>query len=277
MSIKDLVTTGGKKNNSNNKGLSLPASKNKTDLGRRLESSIAGSAIDNKTMDILKKSQNEQGDIGHLAYIIDATASRSKTWDEATRIQNDMFTTVHDAGDSLSARVVYFGGLEVSDLGWSNNPEDIIGKMSAVSCQMGHTQIYESVQKILNDPKGHKPKNIIMIGDCCEENERVVLQAAHQLRAAGIKVFAFHEDTKTGDDAANGAKIYEMFAKITGGAFESFGSDMKLQDLCTAVATYTSGGDKALKKLASSSKAALAITKQLKLTDARNNNVSLSK
>ncbi len=213
-------------------------------------------------------------DKGQLAYVIDATASRSGAWKEAQRIQRRMFEETQKIGN-LNVRLVHFGGGAVTDRGWFRDPKVLMDVMEQVKCVTGETCIRDSIRSIIENPEGGLPRNIIMIGDCCEEVDVVVFDAAQELVRAGIKVFAFHEDTSMthGDRLSieNGRRVYQQLAKMTGGAFQQFGANMALEELCEAVAVYTVGGEEALRKLGSRSKAAQLIGRQvLGLSDQRN-------
>ncbi|MCP5345208.1 MAG: VWA domain-containing protein, partial [Pseudomonadales bacterium] len=46
---------------------------------------------------------------GRLLFALDATASREQTWDQASRLQGEMFLAARDAG-GLQVQLVYFRG-----------------------------------------------------------------------------------------------------------------------------------------------------------------------
>jgi hypothetical protein len=234
---------------------------NKGSLSRALGGAVTGVAghkvqtVDKKTIATLTQSRKVAGEAGTMAYIIDATASRSDTWKEAQRIQSEMFKEAGKSGD-LAVRLVHFSGNGVKDHGTFGSASALSSAMADVNCVSGSTQISDSVDKILTS--GRKPRTIVLIGDCYEEGEYELNRAAADLAAAGIKVFAFL-DTLGGKNGG-GEYAFRTLAEKTGGSFQIFGQGMDLKGLCAAVATYTTGGDEALKKLADSgSKEAKAI------------------
>lgn len=215
--------------------------------------------VDKKTISTLATVQKtaRSGTAGHMAYVIDATGSRADTWAQAQKIQSDMFREAGKAGD-LTVRLVHFGGHKVSDKGWFDNAHKLVSTMSEVSCEGGMTQINESIDKILSSEK--LPRNIVLIGDCYEEDDAALTHTIARLAACRIKVFAFLDVL---DGQGNGEHAYRKIAEKTGGSFQYFGRDMNLKALCEAVAAYTTGGDDALKKLAQTSKEAKAISAQV--------------
>ncbi|GEM_PF-1990608 len=222
---------------------------------------ISGVADDTVTM--LNDTSKTRSDEGYLGYIIDATASRERTWNTAQQIQKDMFMEIARVGN-LWARVAAFrGGMnghsrEIVDLGWKNKAQDIVSQMEPLTCRAGETNIRGAVEALISGKQDFIPNNIVMIGDCCEEVESIVIPAAKKLKEMGIQVFAFHE----GNDMV-GERIYRAFAEITGGAFEKFSPRMPLKDLCTAVGVYTVGKEDALREMMKSSDAAKAIGRQI--------------
>lgn len=222
---------------------------NKGSLTRALGGAVAGvsghkvAKVDNKTIAALTSTRRVKGEAGTMAYIIDATGSRSATWREAQSIQSQMFREAGKEGD-LAVRLVHFSGAGVKDHGTFNSASALERSMAEVSCVGGTTQIGDSVNRILGS--GRLPRTIVLIGDCYEEGEYELNRAAADLAGAGIKVFAFL-DTLDGTDA-NGEMAFRTLAEKTGGSFQIFGQGMDLKGLCAAVATYTTGGDDALKR-----------------------------
>ncbi|MBU0800581.1 MAG: VWA domain-containing protein [Alphaproteobacteria bacterium] len=215
--------------------------------------------VDKGTLNALSTVRKGSGGAaGHMAYVIDATGSRSRTWAEAQRIQSDMFREAAKGGE-LTVRLIHFGGYEVSDRGWHTSAGSLTSVMNKVSCSAGATQINESVERILGS-SGKLPRNIVLIGDSYEEDNESLMITASKLVAHGIKVFAFLDVL---DGPGSGEPAFRTLAEKTGGSFQIFGQGMNLKALCEAVAAYTTGGDDALKKLAQTSKEAKAIGAQV--------------
>jgi hypothetical protein len=78
---------------------------------------------------------------GRLIFAIDATGSREKTWDLATKLQADMFAAVGAIG-GLDVQLVYFRGLyEFTAGNWINDPRALTALMQKITCDTGPTQI----------------------------------------------------------------------------------------------------------------------------------------
>ena len=178
-----------------------------------------------------------------IGFLIDATASREHTWEQAQTIQAKMFKAVSGL-KAVSLRLVYFGDNRLTALGWENNPNSVARHMAAVRCHAGLTQIIEGLQSFINEGPEEKAAAIILIGDCFEENSGQAERAAILLKEKGIKLFSFIE----GDDPT-AQFVFRRLSEITGGKFARFGSDLPLSDLCEGVALLASGGEKALGRL----------------------------
>lgn len=248
----------------------LGAGKKKTSVGAFAAQSRIRSVSD-ETLKTLRTSKKAiRKDKGFLGYIIDATASRRDTWNLAKEIQKEMFEGVSKVGN-LSARVIAFrggndGAPEIIDLDWLSESKPIIEKMDGVNCRAGTTQIYNAVAKMIEGQQDHLPTNIVMIGDCCEEDDMIINAAIKNLQALDVKVFAFHEGTDK-----RGENVYRNLAKHTGGAFAKFGPQMPLEDLCEAVGVYTVGDANDFERLMGKSNAAKLIGKQvLQIEDRKN-------
>ena len=178
-----------------------------------------------------------------IGFLIDATRSREKTWEQAQTIQAKMFRAASGL-KAIKLRLVYFGGGCLSALGWENDAYSVAENMAAVRCRAGLTQIIEGLQSFLAETPEDKATAIILIGDCFEENSGQAERAAILLKEKGIKVFSFIE----GNDPT-AQSVFRRLSEITGGQFARFGSDLPLSDLCEGVALLTSGGEKALGRL----------------------------
>ncbi|SPH17909.1 hypothetical protein DEA8626_01437 [Defluviimonas aquaemixtae] len=145
---------------------------------------------------------------------------------------------------STKLRIVYFGGGEVSDLGWEQSADIVARRMAEVSCRPGFTDILPSLARFLEKDEAGPASAIILIGDAYEEGPGDVEPLAQQLKSAGIKVFAFLEGEGT-----EAARAFSAFAEITDGKFARFGDELPLSDLCEGVALLTSGGSKGVKRI----------------------------
>lgn len=180
---------------------------------------------------------------GRLIFAMDATASRRQTWDEAQRIQADMFRTTAALG-GLDIQLVYFRGLgECRASSWVSDGRTLQKLMRQVDCVGGHTQIERVLNHTLAETRDCRVNALVYVGDCLEEDPDDIAVRAGDLGLQGVPIFAFQE----GADAAAQACFREM-ARITRGAYCAFdhSSAEVLRQLLTAVAAYAAGGMKAL-------------------------------
>jgi hypothetical protein len=178
---------------------------------------------------------------GRLIFAVDATASRQPTWDTAAHLQATMFDSVAGIGN-LSIQLVYFRGHgECVVSRWLPDSNALASIMSRVPCAAGHTQIRKVLAHARKEHTHGKVSALILISDACEETLHELYAEAREL--GGVPCFLFQE----GDDQSVG-KIYAELARITGGAHCKFdaGAAQRLADLLKAVATFATGGIKAL-------------------------------
>ena len=84
---------------------------------------------------------NESGQRGRLIFALDATMSRQPTWDQACRLQADMFGEAAAVG-GLDIQLVYYRGQsECRASPWVAEAKRMGTMMSRIDCRGGHTQI----------------------------------------------------------------------------------------------------------------------------------------
>lgn len=196
------------------------------------------------------KTTSATGGRGRLVFAMDATASRRATWDEAQRIQADMFRTTASLG-GLDIQLVFFRGLgECKASGWVSEANAMLRLMRQVECVGGHTQIERVLKHTLAEGREGKINALVYIGDCLEESPDDVAMRAGELGLLGVPIFAFQE----GGEPRAKACFQEM-ARLTRGAYCSFdaSSAATLRDLLSAVAVYAAGGYRALENFAAGS------------------------
>ncbi|WP_298721420.1 VWA domain-containing protein [uncultured Ferrovibrio sp.] len=189
----------------------------------------------------------QHGGRGRLVFALDATASRRPTWDEAQRIQADMFRATADIG-GLDVQLVFFRGLgECKASPWVSETGQLLRLMRQVECVGGHTQIERVLNHTLAEARERKVNALVYVGDCLEENPDDIAMRAGELALLGVPIFAFQE----GEDSQAKACFKEM-ARLTRGAYCSFdrSSAAQLRQLLSAVAVYAAGGMKALEDYA---------------------------
>jgi hypothetical protein len=175
-----------------------------------------------------------------IAFIIDATASRQPTWDQASQLQVGMFETAAAVG-GLELQLIYFRGFyECAASPWFKNGRALAERMAQITCHHGHTKIERALRLAQQEHAKERINAIILIGDSCEEIPADIYDATF-----AAPIFAFQEG-----DHPEATEVFASLAKLTGGVHCQFnsGSADKLRDLLQAVATFAVGGLAALEK-----------------------------
>ncbi|MDH3635555.1 MAG: VWA domain-containing protein [Gammaproteobacteria bacterium] len=180
---------------------------------------------------------------GRLIFAMDATASREPTWDQACQIQGEMFTETAALG-GLDIQLCYyrgFGEFEVSP--WLSSADDLLHRMTSVSCRGGYTQIEKVLRQAIEQTRQKKVQALVFVGDCVEEDVDRLCHLAGELGMLGVPAFLFHE----GEEPV-AQRAFKEFARLTRGACCCFDATSagQLRDLLSAVAVYAAGGQKAL-------------------------------
>lgn len=232
-----------------NKSLVVMDGKGKAEPSGTLQRASSGIGVATPTgraiaaiMNTVSKNSAGTG-TARIGFVIDATGSRSSSWEEAQKIQAGMFQRVAEFGN-MNLRLVHFGGDEVTDHDWIKNPADVVSKMAQVWCRGGNTQILGSLRKFLDDKPDQKAQSVILIGDSFEEDFDEIEPLAACLKDKKIKIFSFLDGR---DFCAE--KAFKLLSEKTGGAYAAFGPDMPLKDLCEGVAMLSAGGANALQRL----------------------------
>lgn len=180
---------------------------------------------------------------GRLVFGMDATASREPTWDRACELQGEMFEATAELG-GLDVQLVFYRGFrECKASPWVSDSRALLGKMTAVRCLGGQTQVGRVLRHTVNETKKQKVNALVFVGDCFEEDIDRVCTTAGELGMLGVPAFLFHEGR---DPIAE--RAFRQIARLTGGAYCSFdaSSARHLKDLLGAVAVYAAGGHRAL-------------------------------
>lgn len=180
---------------------------------------------------------------GRLIFAMDATASRTPTWDHACHLQAEMFAQTTVLG-GLAIQLCYYRGFnEFSASNWLSETTALQRRMEAVRCLGGHTQIRKVLRHAIAETKQQRVDALVFVGDCMEEQVDDLCQLAGELGIHGVPAFLFHE----GDDPV-AEYAFRQIAKLTNGAYCPFdaGSAQQLRDLLSAVAVYAAGGRRAL-------------------------------
>lgn len=182
-------------------------------------------------------------DRGRLIFAMDATASREASWDQACQIQSEMFKATAALG-GLDIQLCYYRGFgEFETSAWMSSSDELLRRMTSVSCRGGLTQIEKILQQTIRQTKQRKVHALVFVGDCMEENVDRLCQLAGELGILGVPAFMFHEGAE-----AVAQRAFKQIADLSRGAYCPFdaNSAAQLRDLLSAVAVYAAGGRKAL-------------------------------
>ena len=198
---------------------------------------------------------------GRLIFALDATASREPTWDQACRIQNEMFVETAGLGglEIQLAHYYGFGAFEAST--WFTRSDELRSVMAGVQCMGGQTQIGRVLDHAKAETARRKVNALVFVGDCMEEDFDTLCHKAGELGLLGVPAFLFHEG---GEPTAE--RAFRQIARLTNGAYCRFdqGSAQQLRELLAAVAVFAAGGRKALTDFGKArGGAALLLTQQL--------------
>lgn len=183
------------------------------------------------------------GERGRLIFAMDATASRESAWDRACHIQGEMFKETAALG-GLDIQLCYYRGFgEFKTSPWLSSSDELLKRMTRVSCQGGYTQIEKVLRQAIQQTKQKKIQALVFVGDCMEEDVDQLCQFAGELGMLGVPAFLFHE----GEEPV-AQRAFKQIARLTRGAYCSFDANSagQLRDLLRAVAVYAAGGQSAL-------------------------------
>lgn len=183
------------------------------------------------------------GSRGRLIFALDATGSREPTWDQASRIQGEMFAATATLG-GLEIQLAYYGGFAgFHATPWHTNASDLLAAMGGVRCESGQTQIARVLGHARDEARRRKVNALVFVGDCMEEDVDALCRLAGDLGLLGVPAFMFHEGNDTAAEAA-----FRQVARLTRGAYCRFdaGSARQLRELLAAVAVFAAGGRRAL-------------------------------
>jgi hypothetical protein len=210
-----------------------------------------------------------------LLFAIDATASRQPTWDTACQLQYEMFratqqtaspgaassaqSSAHDSPHAsphdsphaspqkralLSVQLCYFRGFhEFYASRWLQDSAALSRIMSSVRCEGGHTQIARLLRHAIAEHRKRPIRALVFIGDAMEENPDTLCDLAGQCGLLKLPLFVFQEGHNRTVE-----RTFRAMSRLSGGAWARFdaGSAARLASLLGAVASYATGGRKAL-------------------------------
>lgn len=194
-----------------------------------------------------------------LVFALDATASRQPTWDLATQLQAEMFSSASSLG-GLNLQLCYFRGLaEFFHSNWQSNSDELLSIMTRIHCEAGATQLGRVLRHAEAENKSKPIKGLVFIGDAMEENRDTLAQLAGKLGLLNVPLFIFQEGNE-----AYAREVFIELCRLSGGAYSQFdaASADQLKELLRAVAVYAAGGLKALKDFSKSSNHSVKLLEQ---------------
>jgi len=203
----------------------------------------------------------KSGRRGRLIFALDATMSRQPTWDQACKLQAEMFREAAAIG-GLDIQLVYYRGLaECRTSPWIADPDRLGALMSGIDCRGGQTQIAKILAHARHETENGKVAVLVFVGDAMEEPLDELCARAGELGLHNVKAFMFQE----GHDPTC-EQAFREIARLTGGAYCRFapGAAHELAELLRAAAAYAAGGLKALADLKANSVGVTRLIEQLK-------------
>jgi hypothetical protein len=201
------------------------------------------------------------GSRGRLLFGLDATMSRQPTWDQACKLQAEMFREAAAIG-GLDIQLVYYRGLaECRASPWVADPDRLGTLMSSIDCRGGQTQIGKVLAHARRENDSGKVAVLVFVGDAMEESLDELCARAGELGLRNVKAFMFQEGYDSICEQA-----FREIARLTGGAYCRFapGAAHELAELLRAAAAYAAGGLKALADLKAQSAGVARLIEQLK-------------
>ena len=186
------------------------------------------------------------GRSGRLIFALDATMSRQPTWDQACRLQADMFREAASVG-GLAIQLVYYRGVdECRASPWIVEPDRFGTLMARIDCRGGHTQIAKVLAHARRENDNAKVAALAFVGDAMEESLDDLCAGAGALGLRNVVAFMFQEGYDPVCEQA-----FREIARLTRGAYCRFapGAAHELAELLRAAAAYAAGGLKALSDL----------------------------
>jgi hypothetical protein len=201
------------------------------------------------------------GSRGRLIFALDATMSRQPTWDQACKLQAEMFREAAAVG-GLDIQLVYYRGLaECRASSWIADPDRLGALMDRIDCRGGQTQIVKVLAHARRENDSGKVAVVVFVGDAMEESLDELCARAGELGLRNVKAFMFQEGYDPTCEQA-----FREIARLTGGAYCRFapGAAHELAELLRAAAAYAAGGLKALADLKAHSIGVARLIEQLK-------------
>ena len=187
MSLRDRNKTGNKSvAETSNTGTSLD--KAKGSLRKASEKAIAKPGT--RGIEAITKASSKVvlGGAQNIAFIFDATASRSLVWESAKQAFQQMFESL-GSRSRVHMKFMTYGGNQITDHFWTQNLSELCDDITKVECVGGSTQINKSLMQLIDGQGQELPNAIIFVGDCYEETDGELDASIRALINKKIRVF----------------------------------------------------------------------------------------
>jgi hypothetical protein len=182
---------------------------------------------------------------GRLIFGLDATVSRTPTWELARELQANMFRETAPIGQ-LNVQLTFYRGDECKHTKWVSSGEELAQLMLKIQCVSGVTQIARVLRHTLSENEKAAVQALTFVGDAMEEQLDELAGLASQLGRQGVPIFMFQEGR---DPTVRSA--FRLLALKSGGEYFEFNPEKpraveQLSEQLSAVARLAVGDAKAL-------------------------------
>lgn len=178
---------------------------------------------------------------------MDATGSRSGTWNAAQKMNRDVVQFLVEQGEATPMlRISYFnGGNTFQATKWMDKVDPLVKWMSGVSCATGTTQIGRAFQDVQTQiGRGVDVSSVTYIGDHVDGDtaENLYVQARDIGRTTPINVLHEVGNEECLDSSEREAqKIFKQIAGLSGGEYIPF-SHANYRDMTDCMKVFVSIG-----------------------------------
>jgi hypothetical protein len=237
-----------------------PQEKSRKDNPKSLsakENNEALSACSSQTLGILDLARTVTQEV-FKPYIVlgfDATHSRSKMWDAAIEMQDELVDTLVSSGEAKPMlRVVYYNGRKTFETtNWTEDVLLIQNWMQSIQCEAGLTQIYRVFRDVLEQISNKKNFNIssvTFVGDhvdgVIDDSGKLLSQAKEIGKTTPINIL--HEvgnEKRLTQEELHAREIFTKIANLSGGHYTVFSHNnyKVMKDLAKVLVARSYGPD----------------------------------
>jgi hypothetical protein len=184
---------------------------------------------------------------------LDATASRSYSWELSRTLTAAMFNAIPG---ELDIALAWHAGTKLQEITtFSSDAAPFTNAIRSMRTESGQTRLNEILAAAT---KMTPPIRVfVYVGDCYEEDEKEAYIYARRLNRIHTTCFFFHDASSTDaynqnyiDALATAKTVFENIVAITGGMVLPFTRNApdEIKNLLEAIAVYAAGGVKLLEE-----------------------------